>query len=104
LRTSPHSLKMTKTIQAPRVEFSVFFNKQLTAAPREIRVAFLETLQLYRDDPDHPSLRNHALKDKYAGFRSVDVTGDWRALYRRERERIIFVELGTHDQLYGENS
>jgi hypothetical protein len=26
-------------IQVSRVEFSVFFNKQLTAAPREIRVA-----------------------------------------------------------------
>ena len=59
---------MTKTIQTPRIEFSVFFNKQLTAAPREIRVAFLETLQLYRDDPNHPSLRNHALKDKYAAL------------------------------------
>jgi addiction module RelE/StbE family toxin len=43
------------------------------------------------------------LKDKYAGFRSIDVPDDWRALYRKERERIIFVELGTHDQLYGEN-
>ena len=99
----PHSLKMKKTVQATRIEFSVFFNKQLTASTREIRVAFLETLQLFRDDPDHPSLRNHALKDKYAGFRSIDVTDDWRALYRKERERIIFVELGTHDQLYGEN-
>ena len=100
----PHSLKMTKTVQAPRIEFSVFFNKHLTASTREIRVAFLETLQLFRDDPDHPSLRNHPLKDKFAEVRSIDVTGDWRALYRRERERIIFVELGTHDQLYGENS
>ena len=50
------------------------------------------------------SLRNHPLKDKFAGVRSIDVTGDWRALYRKMRERIIFVELGTHDQLYGENS
>lgn len=100
MRTLPRSLKMIKTIKAPRIDFSLIFNKQLTAAPREIRVAFLETLQLFRYDPEHPSLRNHALKDRYAGFRSIDVTGDWRALYRKERERIIFVDLGTHDQLY----
>jgi mRNA-degrading endonuclease YafQ of YafQ-DinJ toxin-antitoxin module len=37
----------------------------------------------------------------YAGFRSIDVAEDWRALYRREPERIIFVEIGTHEQLYG---
>jgi addiction module RelE/StbE family toxin len=92
---------MIKTIQPPRIEFSGFFTKQLKAAPREIKVAFVETLQLFRDDPVHPALRNHALTGKYAGFRSIDVTGDWRALYRAGTERIIFTELGTHPQLYG---
>jgi addiction module RelE/StbE family toxin len=52
-------------------------------------------------EPFHPSLRNHSLKDKYAGFRSIDVTGDWRALYREETKRIIFVEIRTHKELYG---
>jgi mRNA-degrading endonuclease YafQ of YafQ-DinJ toxin-antitoxin module len=28
------------------------------------------------------------------------VTDDWRALYREEPERITFVELGTHKELY----
>jgi hypothetical protein len=67
----PHSLKMTKTIQTPRIEFSVFFNKQLTGSTREIRVAFLETLQLFRDDPDHPSLRNHALSKLQKVFAQI---------------------------------
>jgi addiction module RelE/StbE family toxin len=92
---------MTKTIQPPRIEFSGFFTKQLKAAPREIKVAFVETLQLFRDDPSHPALRNHALKKRLAGFRSIDVTEDWRALYRQESERIMFTELGTHEDLYG---
>ena len=91
---------MTKIIQPPNIDFSVVFNKHITAAPRKIRVAFLETLQIFRDDPDHPSLRNHALKDRYAGFRSIDVTEDWRAVFRIERKRVVFVGIGTHDQLY----
>jgi mRNA-degrading endonuclease YafQ of YafQ-DinJ toxin-antitoxin module len=41
------------------------------------------------------------LIEKYAGVHSIDVTGDWRALYRKESERILFIDLGTHDQLYG---
>jgi addiction module RelE/StbE family toxin len=47
------------------------------------------------------ALRNHPLSGKYEGFRSIDVTEDWRALYRKEPERIIFVDIGTHTQLYG---
>jgi addiction module RelE/StbE family toxin len=91
-------LKMTNE---PRIEFGPLFNKQRRAAPPEIRVAFLETLQLFRADPAHPALRNHPLKDRYSGFQSIDVTDDWRAIYRTERNLIIFIALGTHDQLYG---
>lgn len=91
-------LKMTSE---PRIEFGPLFKKQRQAAPPEIRIALLENLQLFRVDPTHPTLRNHMLKDKYAGFRSIDITNDWRALFRIEHKRIIFVELGTHDQLYG---
>jgi mRNA-degrading endonuclease YafQ of YafQ-DinJ toxin-antitoxin module len=36
-----------------------------------------------------------------AGFASIDVAPDWRALYRTEAERIIFVDIGTHRELYG---
>lgn len=91
-------LTMTKELRA---EFGPLFNKQRRAAPPEIRVAFLEILQLFRVDSTHPVLRNHQLKDRYAGFQSIDITGDWRAIYRMEKDRIIFVALGTHTQLYG---
>lgn len=83
-----------------RIEFAPLFNKRRKAAPLEIKKAFRETIALFIENPDHPALRNHALKDRYAGFRSIDVTDDWRALYRSERKRIIFVDLGTHEQLY----
>ena len=59
-----------------------------------------EEPELFRENPHHEALRNHLLTERYAGFRSIDVTEDWRALYRTEHERIIFVELGTHEQLY----
>lgn len=44
------------------------------------------------------------LKREYQGYRSIDITEDYRALYKevqQEDERIAyFVLLGTHDQLY----
>ena len=85
----------------PRIEFAPLFTKQRKAAPLEIKQAFRDALDLFYENPNHVALRNHPLTGKYQGFRSIDVTEDWRALYRTEPERIIFVEIGTHDQLYG---
>jgi mRNA-degrading endonuclease YafQ of YafQ-DinJ toxin-antitoxin module len=38
------------------------------------------------------------------GYRSINVTGDWRALYSEQqqngKEIIVFEMLGTHSQLY----
>jgi addiction module RelE/StbE family toxin len=86
---------------APRIEFTPLFNKQRKAAPLEIKQAFRDALDLFAENPNHPALRNHPLTGKYAGFRSIDVTADWRALYREEKERIMFADLGTHEELYG---
>ena len=83
------------------IEFAPLFNKHRKEAPLEIKKAFLETLALFLEDQNHPSLRNHALQNKYAGTRSINVTDDWRALYRFVESRIIFIDLGTHEQLYG---
>jgi addiction module RelE/StbE family toxin len=92
---------MTDRTHNKRIEFSPIFTKLLERAPTEIKKALDDALDLFEEDPNHPALRNHPLTAEYQDFRSIDVTGDWRALYREEPERIIFTELGTHPQLYG---
>jgi addiction module RelE/StbE family toxin len=96
---------MTTTPKRLTIDYAVRFTLDFTQAPRDIQVTFLEILQLFHDDPDHPALRSHALRDEYAGFRSIDVTGDWRAIYKETvsgtTRVIIFYFLGTHKQLYG---
>ena len=87
--------------QKERIEFSPIFNKKLAKAPTEIKLAVRQALELFRENPHHKALRNHLLTERYAGFRSIDVTEDWRALYREEKERIMFADLGTHEELYG---
>jgi addiction module RelE/StbE family toxin len=88
----------------PDIEFSTLFTKQRSAAPLEIKEAFRETLALYLYDPHHAALRNHALQGKFAGYRSIDVTDDWRAVFREEqageRNVIKFYQIGTHTDLY----
>lgn len=92
-------------INAPRIEFTSFFDKQRKATPPEVKKAFRETLTLFLEDPDHPSLRNHALKGKLAGYRSINVTQDYRVVFKEtqagERKVITFHMIGTHEELYG---
>jgi mRNA-degrading endonuclease YafQ of YafQ-DinJ toxin-antitoxin module len=89
----------------PRVEFTPFFDKQRKQAPLAIKEAFQETVALFLEDPDHPTLRNHELKEKFAGYRSIDVTPDVRAVFKQARSGgqtvIVFHLLGTHKELYG---
>lgn len=86
------------------VEYTTLFNKQLKQAPIEIKISFREVRELFFDNPNHSDLRNHALREKYAGFRSIDVTDDWRALFKIRKSKlkttITFHILGTHSQLY----
>jgi addiction module RelE/StbE family toxin len=89
----------------PRIEYTPFFNKQRKSVPLEIKEAFRETLALFLDEPNHPTLRNHALKEKFAGYRSIDITADWRAVFRETyagiRKVVTFHMIGTHQELYG---
>ena len=92
----------------PRIEFTNSFNTQRKNAPLEIKEAFLETLALFLEEPNNPFLRNHALRGKLAGYRSLDVTNDWRAIFKEtqvgELRVIKFFAIGTHKNLYGNNS
>lgn len=87
-----------------RVKYTTLFDKQRKAAPLEIKIAFKETRELFLDNPNHPHLRNHALREQFAGYRSINVTSDWRALFKVKESKtqivITFHILGTHEQLY----
>ena len=84
-----------------RIEFTKDFEKQLKKLRPGYKRKFYERLRLFEDDPYAKILRNHILKGKYTGFRSIDITGDLRALYYMDGEKVvIFAFIGTHSQLY----
>ncbi|MFH1192383.1 MAG: hypothetical protein V1655_02815 [bacterium] len=45
-------------------------------------------------------LNNHPLSGKLNGLRSINVSGDCRAIFEEKLEDIIFIAIGTHSQLY----
>lgn len=83
------------------VSYSKSFIKQAKNLNPETRKKLQERIVIFCENPLHPTLRNHALKGKYKEYRSVDVTGDIRALYLQKQNEAIFDVVGTHSQLYG---
>lgn len=90
---------MTKTGNM-RINFSRRFTKQRDKAPSYIQKAIDRKLELFVKNPYNKKLNNHLLRGRLKFYRSIDITGDWRAWYRIEAESVFFTALGTHSQLY----
>lgn len=83
------------------IKFSSIFNKQLKKAPLKIKVTFRKRINLFLKDEFSPILNSHTLTGEYKGYRSINITGDWRAIYSVDLDNNINFELlGTHSQLY----
>lgn len=84
-----------------QIEFTKSFTKQFKKLRANQQERFYERLELFKKNPQDRLLRDHALKGKYKGFRSIDIEGDLRALYYvKEDIVIVFAIIGTHSQLY----
>ena len=60
-----------------------------------------ERLVLFMKHSFDSMLNNHALKGKYQGCRSINITGDFRAVYKLiDQNTAYFLELDTHSNLY----
>lgn len=86
------------------VKYSPAFFDKLKKVDVRIRKSVKENILLFSKNPQDPQLNNHPLKREYHGFRSIDITADYRAIYKeiREGKKVIayFVTIGIHKELY----
>lgn len=87
------------------IRYDPQFLRKLKKLDVRIRKSFKERLVIFIIDPFHPQLDNHALRERYEGYRSIDITNDYRALYQEKLEKdevvAFFTTIGTHEELYG---
>ena len=58
-------------------------------------------IELFKQGPNNPLLKDHQLTGNKRGFRSFSITGDIRIVYFLESDgRAIFVDIGSHNQVY----
>lgn len=84
-----------------QIDFTKGFIKQFKKLRPVQKDRFYQRLETFKQNPHDRRLRDHALKGKFEGYRSIDIEGDLRALYYIEGDRIvIFAFIGSHSQLY----
>ena len=78
-----------------------FFQKKLKKRTGKEREQLKERLGIFLNDFHNPLLNNHALNGKYSGCRSINVTGDLRAVFKIEPGDIaLFIDIDNHPNLY----
>ena len=84
-----------------KVVYSKQFLKSATKLQPKIRDKLAERIELFATNPLDARLRNHPLHTPYKGSYSINITGDYRAIYNLvDDQTALFTHIGTHSQLY----
>ncbi len=85
-----------------RIDFHRSFKKRFSRLPQKTQRQFDARLLLFRENRLHPLLNYHELSGALSGIYSINITGDIRAqLYWRAPDHVVFLNIGSHSELYG---
>ena len=57
-------------------------------------------IKLFVQDPFDPRLRTHKLKPREKQYYAFSIEYDLRVVFRFEKDSVIFLDIGTHDEVY----
>lgn len=84
-----------------KIKFHKNFEKKYKILPKKLKEKVKERNINFVNNPFDPVLNNHALKGKYFGYRSINITGDVRIIYKfLEKEAVLFIDVDSHSNLY----
>jgi addiction module RelE/StbE family toxin len=90
----------TPSDQNKRIILQKKFTKTIKKLDPKIKQYVFEKLRLFNDNPYHPLLNRHKLHGEYQGYESINITGDYRAVFYLEDDKCVFCAMGTHSELY----
>lgn len=82
------------------IEYHKDFTKSYKRLSSKIKTKLKQRLLSFEKDEFNPILNNHLLKGNYKGYRSINVTGDIRAVFEISGDKRIFVDVDSHSNLY----
>ncbi len=87
-----------------KIDYVKSFLKSYNKLDKKIQLKFDEKVEIFQENPFEKILNNHFLNWKYKWFRSINITWDFRAIFREypdgTYEFVEFIDIGTHSKLY----
>ena len=77
------------------------FRKSYKKLSRQTQTKVDVRLRIFFLNESNPILNNHELHGKYNNHRSINITGDYRAIFFIQDNIAIFTGIGTHSELFG---
>ncbi len=77
------------------------FDKKFANFPEKMKNQFIERIKIFIQNPYNSTLNNHALHGIYLGCRSINISGNLRAIYKIQDNNIaLFIDIDNHGNLY----
>lgn len=87
-----------------KIKYTKNFEKSYRKKDLKIRYKFQEKLILFIENPFLSILNNHSLDWKYIWCRSINITWNFRAIFKKDSnwtyEFITFINFWSHSELY----
>ena len=77
------------------------FYKDYAKLSSRLQRRFKERRNLFLIDEFNVVLNNHRLTGRWSGYRSINITGDIRAIFKKNEDEATFVAIDSHSNLYG---
>lgn len=86
------------------IKYTKNYKKSFSKLDSNIKNKAINRIELFKKDPFLKELNNHSLSWKLKDFRSINITWDFRAIFRElsnwTYEFVEFVSIWTHSQIY----
>ncbi len=76
------------------------FDKNFSKLSKKIKNQAIDQFEKFVIDPMDIVLNNHKLHGKWSKYRSINITGNVRAIYFQDGNVARFIDIGSHSELY----
>ncbi len=82
------------------IKYKRRFGKAFKKLPPKIKEQFYDRLEVFIANKFDVVLNNHSVDKTFPNCRSLNVTGDYRAIFEESEDGVTFYIIGTHSELY----
>lgn len=90
----------TNSSMIKTIKITSQFSGKFKLLPKEEKLAAVEEIKYFKENPFSPSLDTHPLKEKFAGFYSFSVLPNLRIMFRfskSDQSEVILYDIGPHE-------